>query len=54
MSARTDDVRRRQMKAQKFGDIQRLRSAYHDGRLTAVTEAWMDIDAKFNFGSDVE
>jgi len=54
MSARTDDVRRRQMKAQKFGDIQRLRSAYHDGRLMAVTEAWMDIDAKFNFGSDVE
>jgi len=54
MSARTDDVRRRQMKAQKFGDIQQLRSAYHDGRLTAVTEAWMDIDAKFNFGSDVE
>jgi len=54
MSARTDDVRRRQMKAQKFGDIQRLRSAYHDGHLTVVTEAWMDIDAKFNFGSDVE
>jgi len=42
------------MKAQKFGDIQRLRSAYHDGCLMAVTEAWMDIDAKFNFGSNVE
>jgi len=42
------------MKAQKFGDIQQLRSAYHDGRLTAVTEAWMNIDAKFNFSSDVE
>ena len=54
MSARTDDVRCQQMKAQKFGDIQWLRSAYHDGRLTAVTKAWMDIDAKFNFGSNVE
>ena len=28
MSARTDDVRRRQMDGVKFGSLQRLRSAY--------------------------
>lgn len=47
MSARTDDVRRRQMGSEKFGALQRLRSAYRDGRLEAVNEAWMGIDPDF-------
>ena len=41
MSAWTDDVRRRQIDSNKFGALQRLRSAYQDGRLEAVNEAWM-------------
>ena len=47
MSARTDDVRRRQMGAKKFGAVQRLRSAYCDGRLEAIQEAWMEVDPDF-------
>ena len=48
MSARTDDVRRRQMGGEKFGALQRLRSAYRDGRLEAIQEAWMEIDPDFS------
>ena len=48
MSARTDDVRRRQMDGVKFGSLQRLRSAYRDGRLEAVKEAWMEIGPSFD------
>jgi len=48
MSARTDDVRRRQMGSKKFGALQRLRAAYRDGRLKAVQKAWMEIDADFD------
>jgi hypothetical protein len=51
MSARTDDCRRRQM-GDKFGGLQRLRSAYRDGRLEAINEAWMEIDP--DFGTDEE
>ena len=47
MSARTDDCRRRQIGSEKFGRLQHLRSAYHDGRLEAVNEAWMEIDPDF-------
>ena len=47
MSAWTDDCRRRQMGSEKFGGLQCLRSAYHDGRLEAVNEAWMEIDPDF-------
>jgi hypothetical protein len=47
MSARTDDCRRRQMGGEKFGGLQRLRSAYRDGRLEAVNEAWIEIDPDF-------
>ena len=47
MSARTDDCRRRQRGSKKFGGLQRLRSAYRDGRLEAVNEAWMEIDPDF-------
>ena len=53
MSARTDDVRRRQMDSSKFGAVQRLRSAYHDGRLEAVKEAWMEIRGP-SFESDLD
>lgn len=48
MSARTDDVCRRQMGSKKFGALQRLRAAYRDGRLKAVQEGWMEIDADFD------
>ncbi|KAM6498413.1 Ribonuclease H-like domain containing protein [Amanita muscaria] len=54
MSARTDDVRRRQMGDVKFGGLQRLRSAYQDGRLQAVKEAWTAVDPDFNFEVDSE
>ena len=52
MSARTDDVRRRQIDGDKFGALQRLRSAYRDGRLEAVNEAWMEIDPDFSIEID--
>jgi len=51
MSARTDDVRRRQMGAEKFGAVQRLRSAYCDGRLEAIQEAWMEVDPDFSMNN---
>ena len=52
MSARTDDVQRRQMDGNKFGALQQLRSAYQDGHLEAVNEAWMEIDPDFNLEID--
>ena len=52
MSARTDDVRRRQMDGEKFRDLQRLRSAYHDGRLETLNEAWMEIDPDFEWDNN--
>ena len=54
MSARTDDVCRCQIGSKKFGALQRLRTVYHDGRLKAAQEAWMDIDADFDFDIDAE
>jgi hypothetical protein len=47
MSAWTDDCRCRQMGSEKFGGLQRLRSAYRDGRLEAVNEAWTEIGPEF-------
>ena len=47
MSAWTDDARRRQMGGGKFGALQRLQAAYRDGRLSAMNEAWMEIDPDF-------
>ena len=47
MSAQTDDCCRCQMGSEKFGGLQCLRSGYHDGRLEAVNEAWMEIDPDF-------
>ena len=52
MSARTDDVRRHQIDSNKFGALQRLRSAYQDGRLEAVNEAWMEINPDFSLDVD--
>ena len=37
-----------------FGALQRLHAAYRDGRLKAVKEAWMEIDADFDIGIDAE
>jgi len=36
------------MGSKKFGALQRLCVAYHDGHLKAVQEAWMEIDADFD------
>jgi hypothetical protein len=54
LSGRTDDPRRRQMDAEKFGAIQRLRGAYRDGRLKAREEAWLEIIPDFYFDSDAD
>ena len=50
MSARTDNCRCRKMGSEKFGGLKCLRSAYHDGHLETVKEAWMEIDP--DFGTD--
>ena len=54
MSARTDDVHRRQMDGQKFGSLQRLRAAYRDGRLKAESEAWLEVDPDFVFRANID
>lgn len=48
LSGRTDDPRRRQMTAERFGAIQRLRGAYRDGRLEPFNEAWLDLEPNFD------
>ena len=52
MSARTDDVQRHQIDGDKFGALQRLWSAYQDGCLEAVNEAWMEINPNFSLEID--
>ena len=52
MSARTDDVCHHQMGAERFGALQWLRSAYHDGRLKAESEAWLEIEHTFDLEID--
>ena len=54
MSARTDDVWQRQMGGEKFGAVQRLRSAYCDGHLEAVREAWLEIDPDFSMDAEMD
>jgi hypothetical protein len=49
MSALTDTTRRRQMGAENFGALQRLRAGYRDGRLKAVNEAWLEDKPDFDF-----
>jgi hypothetical protein len=47
LSGHTDEARRRQMNAERFGAIQRLRGAYRDGRLEAYNEAHLETDPNF-------
>ena len=54
MSAHTDDVWRRQMGGEKFGAVQRLRSAYRDGCLEAMHEAWLEIDPDFSMDAEMD
>ena len=54
MSAHTDDVQRWQMDAEKFRELQQLRSAYHDGHLEGVKEAWMEVEPDFDWTADDE
>ena len=49
MSAQTDDIQCHQMGGEKFGGVQRLRSAYRDGCLKAESEAWLEIDPDAEF-----
>ncbi|KAM6489863.1 Ribonuclease H-like domain containing protein [Amanita muscaria] len=51
LSARTDSARRGQMDKNKFGSLQRLRGAYSDGRLNVHNEAWIALDADFDYNS---
>ena len=53
MSARTDDKRHHQMSSNKFGGLQRLRSAYHDEHLKAETEAWLEMDSDIDYFSGI-
>ena len=52
MLAQTDDVRCHQMDSDKFGSLQWLQSAYQDGQLEALNEAWMEIDLDFSLDTD--
>ena len=54
MSAWTDDARRHAMHADKFGGLQRLKSAYQDGCLQAQSEAWLESDFDMNFNIDTD
>ena len=48
MSAGTDDDRRRQMGADRFGAVQRLRAGYRDGRLKAIDQVRQAIEPDFD------
>ena len=54
MSALTDTARRRQMGAENFGALQRLRAGYRDGRLKAVNEAWLEIEPDFDSDGGID
>ena len=54
MSAQTDDPWRRQIKAEKFGALQRLHGGYRDGQLKTVNKAWLKIDPNFDFDDDTD
>ena len=54
MSACTDDVWRQQIDGKKFGDLQWLRSVYHDARLEALNKAWMEIDPDFEWDNNTD
>ena len=40
------------MDGDKFGALQWLQSAYRDGHLKAINEAWMEINPDFNLDID--
>jgi hypothetical protein len=48
LSGRTDEARRRNIDADRFGAIQRLWGAYWDGRLEAHQEAWLEYNPDFD------
>ena len=49
LSARTDDLRRRQIKKVKFGGLQKLRAGYLDGRLSVQSEVLQKYMGDFSF-----
>ena len=52
MSARTDDPRRRTIKAPKFGALQKLRAGYLDGRINVDSEIMGKYIGDFDFNED--
>ena len=40
------------MDGDKFGALQQLQSAYRNGCLEAINEAWMEINPNFNLDID--
>ena len=52
LSARTDDPRRRQMKKARFGDLQKLRAAYMDGRLNVEGDIMEKYIGDFEFNDE--
>ena len=54
MSACTDDARQHAMHADRFGGLQRLRSAYRDHCLQAHNEVWLKTDSDMDFDIDTE
>ena len=49
LSARTDDLRRQQMKKDKFGGLQKLRAGYMDGRLSVKGDIMEKYVGDFDF-----
>ena len=55
MSGQTDhDPTHWRMDAEKFAGLQRLKAAYKDGQLSAIKEAWMEIELNCDFNSASE
>ena len=52
LSARTDDPRRRQMKKDKFGGLQKLRAGYIDGRLDVEGEIMKKYIGDYHFNDE--
>jgi len=52
LSARTDDPRRRQMKKEQFGGLQKLRAGYMDGRLSIDGDIMKKYIDDFNFDNN--